>query len=75
MGVHRCRRPLGGRLMRRGDVVWVDLDPVQGSEASKRRPAVVVQLDTTIIIHPGQRATVDDHTNLLIATGEETHAG
>lgn len=38
-------------------------------------PAVVVQLDTTIIIHPGQRATVDDHTNLLIATGEETHAG
>ena len=31
--------------MRRGDVVWVDLDPVQGSEASKRRPAVVVSND------------------------------
>ena len=28
--------------MRRGDVVWVDFDPVRGSEANKRRPAVVV---------------------------------
>jgi len=32
-------------LIRRGDVVWVDLDPVRGSEASKRRPAVVVSND------------------------------
>ncbi len=31
--------------MRRGDVVWVELDPVRGSEASKRRPAVVVSND------------------------------
>lgn len=31
--------------MRRGDVVWVDLDPVLGSEASKRRPAVLVSND------------------------------
>lgn len=31
--------------MRRGDVVWVDLDPVRGSEANKRRPAVVVSND------------------------------
>ena len=31
--------------MRRGDVVWVDLDPVQGAEAGKRRPAVVVSND------------------------------
>jgi mRNA interferase MazF len=31
--------------MRRGDVVWVDLDPARGSEASKRRPAVVVSND------------------------------
>jgi mRNA interferase MazF len=31
--------------MRRGDVVWVDLDPVQGSEANKRRPAIVVSND------------------------------
>ena len=31
--------------MRRGDVVWVDLDPVQGSEADKRRPAIVVSND------------------------------
>lgn len=31
--------------MRRGDVVWVDLDPARGSEASKRRPAVLVSND------------------------------
>ncbi len=31
--------------MRRGDVVWIDLEPVRGSEASKRRPAVIVSND------------------------------
>lgn len=31
--------------MQRGDVVLVDLDPVVGAEASKRRPAVVVSND------------------------------
>jgi mRNA interferase MazF len=31
--------------MRRGDIVWVDLDPARGSEARKRRPAVVVSND------------------------------
>ena len=31
--------------MRRGDIVWVDLDPARGAEANKRRPAVVVSND------------------------------
>jgi mRNA interferase MazF len=31
--------------MRRGDVVWVDLDPARRGEANKRRPAVVVSND------------------------------
>jgi len=31
--------------MRRGDVVWVDLEPVRGTEANKRRPAIVVSND------------------------------
>ena len=31
--------------MRRGDIVWVDLEPVIGSEADKRRPAVVASND------------------------------
>jgi mRNA interferase MazF len=31
--------------MRRGDIHTVDLDPVRGSEASKRRPAVIVSND------------------------------
>jgi len=31
--------------MRRGDILWVDLDPAQGSESRKRRPAIVVSND------------------------------
>lgn len=31
--------------MRRGEIRLVDLDPVRGSEASKRRPSVVVSND------------------------------
>jgi mRNA interferase MazF len=32
-------------VIRRGDIHWVDLDPAHGSEASKRRPAVIVSND------------------------------
>jgi mRNA interferase MazF len=28
--------------MRRGEIRWVDLDPVRGAESNKRRPAVIV---------------------------------
>ena len=31
--------------MRRGDIYSVDLDPAHGSEANKRRPAVIVSND------------------------------
>jgi mRNA interferase MazF len=31
--------------MRRGEIRWVDLEPVRGAEASKRRPAVIVSND------------------------------
>jgi mRNA interferase MazF len=31
--------------MRRGEIWLVDLDPVRGSEANKRRPAVIVSND------------------------------
>ncbi len=31
--------------MRRGEIYWVNLDPVVGSEIGKRRPAVVLQND------------------------------
>lgn len=31
--------------MRRGDIYAVDLDPAHGSEANKRRPAVIVSND------------------------------
>jgi len=35
--------------MRRGEVRVVDLDPTRGSEASKRRPAVIVSNDAANI--------------------------
>jgi mRNA interferase MazF len=31
--------------MRRGEIRWVDLDPVLGAESNKRRPAVIVGND------------------------------
>jgi mRNA interferase MazF len=31
--------------MRRGEVRWVDLDPVRGVESNKRRPGVIVSND------------------------------
>jgi mRNA interferase MazF len=31
--------------MRRGEIRWVDLDPVRGAGASNRRPAVIVSND------------------------------
>lgn len=31
--------------MRRGEIRWVDLDPVRGAESNKRRPAVIVSND------------------------------
>jgi len=37
--------PLTGWPMRRGDVRLTDLEPVRGSEANKRRPAVIVSND------------------------------
>ena len=33
-------------------------------------PAVVEQMDTTTVVHPGQRATVDTRGNLMISTGD-----
>lgn len=47
---------------------------VLGPGAALQGPAVVVQLDTTTIIHPGQTVSVDDHANLLITTGGAGHA-
>jgi mRNA interferase MazF len=42
----------------RGDIVWVDLDPVRGSEIAKTRPCVVLSKTTinqrrnTVVIMP-----------------------
>ena len=39
-------QPMAWPTMRRGDIIAVDLEPFRGSEADKRRPAVVVSNDT-----------------------------
>ena len=31
--------------MRRGEIRWVDLDPIRGAESDKRRPGVIVSND------------------------------
>jgi N-methylhydantoinase A len=37
-------------------------------------PAIVEQIDTTVVIHPGQAVCVDKYRNLLINTGGDNHA-
>lgn len=52
MGVNRKRL-----TVKRGDIIYVDLEPSKGSEQSKKRPAIIIQHDalnftsnTTIIV-------------------------
>lgn len=46
------------RIIRRGDIWWVSLDPTQGSEIRKTRPCVVLTHDTlnelrrTVVVLP-----------------------
>lgn len=42
--------------------------------ASFEGPAIVEQVDTTVIIHPGQTVRVDKFGNLLIETGSDDNA-
>ena len=50
--------PAGTTAVRRGDVWWVNLDPAQGSEIRKTRPAVVMTADAlnrarrTVVVVP-----------------------
>ena len=44
--------------MQRGEVWWIDFDPAQGSEIQKRRPAVILTINTinkarrTVVVVP-----------------------
>ena len=50
--------------MQRGEVWWVDFDPSQGSEIQKRRPAVILTIDTinkarrTVVVMPLSTAAI-----------------
>ena len=60
------------RFIERGDVFWVALDPVQGSELAKTRPCVVVSLTAlnavrrTVVIVPLTGTTAPPNWPLLI---------
>lgn len=63
--------------MRRGDVYWVNLDPVIGSEIGKRRPAVVVQNEAanrssaTVTVIPLSSSITKVHPfQVLVPAGE-----
>lgn len=45
LGCDLGRRAGSRGQLKRGDVVWVDFDPVQPGEANRRRPAVLVSND------------------------------
>ncbi len=38
-------KSLGNMSIKRGDLFWVNLDPIKGSEQAGRRPVVVIQND------------------------------
>lgn len=50
--------------MQRGDVVWLDLDPAQGSEQAGRRPGVVMTRDT-----------INRHSPVIVAVPLTTYRG
>jgi len=63
--------------IRRGDLFWVDLNPVKGSEQAGRRPVVVIQNDVgnevapTVIVAPITTKSFTKHypINVQIARG------
>jgi mRNA interferase MazF len=62
----RCRALGGDRrrwaeLMRRGEIRLVDLEPVRGAEANKRRPAVIVSNDGANSNRPAPGPWGDHH--------------
>lgn len=65
--------------LKRGDIVYVDLDPIRGSETGKKRPCVVIQNDvgnkyspTTIIaVVTSQKELAKEYpTDVWINKGE-----
>ena len=59
--------------MRRGDIWWVELDPTQGGEIRKTRPAVVVTADAlnrarrTVVVVPLSTGP-QPHPPIVVAT-------
>ncbi len=65
------------RLIRRGDIFTVDLEPVRGSEQGKSRPAVVIQNDlgnryspTIIVAAITSTLRPDFDVNVIVASPE-----
>ena len=65
--------------IRRGEIYFIDLDPVQGREQAGRRPAVVISADsvnqlplvvTVVIGTKGENMTRDHPTNVRLSPTE-----
>ncbi len=64
-------------MIKRGDVFWVNLDPIKGSEQAGRRPVIVVQNDvsnefaaTTIVVPTTTTTYAKEYpTNVFIHKG------
>ncbi len=65
--------------VRRGEIYWVDFDPVKGSEQSGLRPALVVQNDlgnrhspTTVVAAVTRRMPPRPYPFVVVLTPEDT---
>ena len=64
---------------RRGEIYWVEFDPIRGSEQGGLRPAVVVQQDlgnrhspTTVVVAMTSRIPPKPYPFVVLAEPEET---
>ncbi len=65
--------------LRRGEIYWVDYDPVKGSEQGGLRPALVVQQDlgnryspTTVVVAMTRRIPPKPYPFVVVVEPEET---
>jgi mRNA interferase MazF len=50
--IKKTRRETDTQAMKRGEIHWAQLDPVEGSELSKTRPCVIVSRDELNAVLP-----------------------
>lgn len=68
--------------LRRGEIYWVDYEPIKGSEQGGLRPAVVVQQDvgnrfspTTVVVAMTRRIPPKPYPFIVVVEPEDTGLG